>query len=521
MFGHDVLYKEGLVIWTTLDSRAQRQAEETLDRGLEELDKRHGLYRGLHLNVPQDGWPSALRILGQSNGKLEKCKVVAGLIKEFDAKSKTIFVDFGEEEALIPQSGWGWVKVSNKRAEKIFRTGDVLRVKLVERQDDKTWIASLEQDSNVEGSLMSISPVTGRVICMVGGRNFEKSQFNRCTQAVRQPGSSFKPIIYAAALDKGYTEASVLMDSPVSYDNNSLRGPWRPANYDRSFWGPTLLREALIHSRNVVTVKLLQSIGVQYAIHYARKLGINSPLTPTLSLALGASGVTLKEMLTAYSAFADKGKRVDPYLIEKVFDRYGNLIQEHQEKKKSVISPQTAFIVTDMLQGVVREGTGTRAKELGRPAAGKTGTTNEMKDAWFIGYTPSVLTGVWVGYDDDNVSLGKGETGGRAACPIWVSYMKEYLKDKPVEAFPIPDGIVFAKIRPHHGAVAGSNEPAAVYAAFAGVLPGSASGPPTHEGNETSSESSNLSEWGNSYISRLDRSLRTSPGESFFKSDLF
>ncbi|MGA2226376.1 MAG: penicillin-binding transpeptidase domain-containing protein, partial [Syntrophobacteraceae bacterium] len=458
-------------------------------------------------------WPSALRILGQSNGELEEGKVVAGPIQEFDVESKTISVDLGEAKALIPRSGWQWVQVSNKRAEKIFRIGDVLKLKLLERLDDKTWTASLEQDPGTEGALMSISPTTGRVICMVGGRNFAKSQFNRCTQAVRQPGSAFKPIIYAAALDKGYTEASILIDSPVSYDNHSLKGPWRPANYDRRFWGPTLLRDALIHSRNVVTVKLLESIGVQYAIGYARKLGINSPLTPTLSLALGASGVTLNEMLTASSAFAGQGECVEPYLIEKVFDRNGTLIDEHQATKESVISRQTAFLITDLLQGVVWEGTGTRAKELGRPAAGKTGTTNELKDAWFIGYTPSVLTGVWVGYDDQNVALGKGETGGRAACPIWVHFMKEYLKDEPIETFPIPDGIVFAKIYPHSGAIAKSDEPGTVYAAFARGVPTSDDRPQAPKGDETQLST---------YIpAKLKPPLRTSSGESFFKSDLF
>ena len=208
----------------------------------------------------------------------------------------------------------------------------------------------------------------------------------------------------------------------------------------------------------MVTVKLLESIGVNYTINYARQLGITSQLTPTLSLALGASGVTLQELLTAYSAFPGQGERVEPYLIEKVLDRYGNLIEEHQVKREQVISAKTAYLMTDLLQGVVREGTGTKAKELKRPAAGKTGTTNELKDAWFIGFTPSVLTGVWVGYDDHTVSLGKGETGGHAACPIWVYFMKEYLKNKPVETFPIPDGIVFAKINGSSGAVAGSDE---------------------------------------------------------------
>ncbi|MGO9020226.1 MAG: penicillin-binding protein 1A [Syntrophobacteraceae bacterium] len=515
-FGRDMLYKEGLIIQTTLDLKAQRIAERALDQGLRELDKRHKQYRGLHVNVPKDDFPSALRILSQSNGELEQGKVVAGLVQEFDVKTRTISVDLGAAKALIPQSGWQWVQVSNKRAEKIFRSGDVLRVKLDKQQQKDIWLAAVEQDPGMEGSLMSISPVSGRVICMVGGRSFEKSQFNRCTQAVRQPGSSFKPIIYAAALDKGYSEASILIDSPITYYDHTAKGSWTPSNYDRQFWGPILLRKALINSRNVVTVKLLESIGVGYTINYARQLGITSPLTPTLSLALGASGVTLQELLTAYSTFPGQGERVEPYIVEKVMDRYGNLVEEHQEKKEQVISAKTAYLITDLLQGVVREGTGTKAKDLKRPAAGKTGTTNELKDAWFIGFTPSVLTGVWVGYDDHTVSLGKGETGGHAACPIWVYFMKEYLENKPVETFPIPDGIVFAKINGSSGAVAGSDEQGAVYAAFADKVPAPGSRPKL-EGEETAAEVPGETD---DNLPRL-RQVEPSSSESYFKSELY
>ena len=514
-FGHDMLYKEGLTIQSTLDLKAQRIAEKALDQGLRELDKRHKQYRGLHVNVPKDDWPSALRILSQSNGELEEGKVVAGLIMDFDPKSRTISVDLGTDKALIPQPGWQWVQISNKRAEKIFRTGDVLRVKLEKIEAKNTWIGAVEQDPGMEGSLMSISPVTGRVICMVGGRNFEKSQFNRCTQAQRQPGSSFKPIIYAAALDKGYSEASILIDSPISYNDHSLKGSWTPSNYDRQFWGPILLRKALIHSRNVVTVKLLEAIGVNYTINYARQLGIISQLTPTLALALGASDVTLQELLTAYSTFPGLGERVEPYLIDKVLDRYGNLIEEHQVKKEQVISAKTAYLMTDLLQGVVREGTGTKARELKRPAAGKTGTTNELKDAWFIGYTPSVLTGVWVGYDDHTVSLGKGETGGHAACPIWVYFMKEYLKDKPVETFTIPDGIVFAKINGSSGSVARSDDQGSVYAAFADSVPAPGSGPKL----ESEENAAQIPE-GEDGQPRL-RQVQPSSSEEYFKSELY
>ncbi len=517
-FGRDMLYKEGLIIQTTLDLKAQRLAEKALDQGLRELDKRHKQYRGLHVNVPQEDWPSALRVLEQSNGELEEGKVVAGLVEEFDAKTMTISVNLGTEKALIPPSGLQWVQVSSKRAQKIFRIGDVLRLKLDRRQEKNIWSAALEQDPGMEGALMSISPITGRVICMVGGRDFQKSQFNRCTQAVRQPGSAFKPIIYAAALDKGYTEASILIDSPISFPDHSDKGFWAPSNYDRQFWGPILLRKAIIHSRNVVTVKLLESIGVNYTIDYARQLGITSQLTPTLALALGASDVTLQELLTAYSTFPGQGERVEPYLIEKVLDRYGNLVEEHQVRREQVISARTAYLMTDLLQGVVNEGTGTKAKELKRPAAGKTGTTNELKDAWFLGFTPSVLTGVWVGYDDHTISLGKGETGGHAACPIWVYFMKEYLKNKPVETFPIPDGITFAKINGSSGAITRSNEPGAVYAAFADRTPARDSGSKL-EGEEETAEAPGTEEADD--LQPPLRQVQPSSSDSYFKSELF
>ncbi len=499
-YGRDGLYKEGFSIYTTMDVRAQEIAQKALDSGLRELDKRHSRYRGIHLNVPREDWPHTLKILADRNGELLQGSVAAALIVAYDERTRVCQLQFGNDTGRLPPSGWQWTQVSDKRAARMFRVGDIIRVRLDKLQDDKSWLTVLEQDPGMEGAIMAMVPETGRVLCMVGGRDFEKSQFNRCTQAIRQPGSAFKPVIYAAALDKGFSEASILIDSPIVLDDRSLRGPWKPANYDRQFWGPILLRKALIHSRNVVTVKLLSQIGVNYAVSYARQLGIKSPLSPTLALALGASGVTLEELLTAYSPFVNQGERVEPYLVEKILDRKGRVVEERQVVRESVISPQTAYLVNHLLQGVIEEGTGQRAKELGRPAGGKTGTTNEMKDAWFIGFTPSTLTGVWVGYDDHTISLGKGETGGRAACPIWVNFMKDWLKNEPVESFPIPSGVVFARINPDSGTVASADDPNAVYAAFAGAPP---------------SRTSQYGDMGQKSY------MPASTSESFFKSDLF
>jgi penicillin-binding protein 1A len=309
-----------------------------------------------------------------------------------------------------------------------------------------------------EGALICFDLETGYVKAMVGGRDFRKSQFNRVTQARRQTGSAFKPIVYASALDKGFTPASVIVDSPVVFEWGDNK--WKPKNYEGKFSGPTTLRNALAHSVNIVTVKIAQEVGVQYIKDYAQKLGISSPLHHTLSMALGSSSITLYELTRAYSVFANQGNLFKPIFIKKILDRDGNLLEENLPssyfeeflEEKQVITPQTAFLMTYLLEGVVQHGTGWRAKSLGRPVAAKTGTTDQFMDAWFIGYTPELITGVWVGFDEER-SLGEDETGARAASPIWVAFMSKILKDKPKKDFPIPEGIGFTKIDPKTGYV--------------------------------------------------------------------
>jgi len=310
-----------------------------------------------------------------------------------------------------------------------------------------------------EGALICFDLETGYVRAMVGGKDFKKSQFNRATQARRQTGSAFKPIVYASALDKGFTPASIVVDSPILFESGDNK--WKPKNFEGKFSGPTTLRNALTHSINIVTVKIAQEVGVDYIRDYARKLGISSPLHNTLSMALGSSSISLYELTRAYSVFANQGHLFKPIFIKKILDRDGNLLEENlsfnyfkeSSQEEQALSPQTAFLTTHLLEGVVQYGTGWRARSLGRPVAAKTGTTDQFMDAWFIGYTPELITGVWVGFDEEK-TLGENETGAQAASPIWVSFMSKVLKDKPKKDFPIPEGVEFMKIDPKTGQAA-------------------------------------------------------------------
>jgi penicillin-binding protein 1A len=309
-----------------------------------------------------------------------------------------------------------------------------------------------DNNSRVQAALVSMDPFSGHIKAMVGGRDFNKSQFNRAVQAWRQPGSAFKPIIYAAALDKGFTPSSIIIDSPFVLEERMRYGYrfWEPQNYDRIFSGPITLRKALTQSRNIVTIKILQNIGVDYVIKYAGQLGVEGEFKHNLSLALGTCSVTLLNMVKAFSTFCAQGVYADPIFISRITDRDGNVIEENRPRLTPSISPQTAYIMTTLLQSVVEEGTGRKVRALSRPCAGKTGTTNDVRDAWFIGYAPQIVTGVWVGFDDLK-PLGKHETGAVAASPVWLDFMQNVLKNEPIQNFKVPDGIVFVKINPETG----------------------------------------------------------------------
>ena len=296
----------------------------------------------------------------------------------------------------------------------------------------------------LQGALIAIEPSTGHIVAMVGGRDYAESQFNRAWQAVRQPGSAFKPLIYAEAIERGFGPSDLLDDSPltVKLDRNKN---WTPENFSRRFQGSVTLRRALTRSLNVPTVRLLDKLGIDQTVQFARSMGIRSPVAPYLSMALGSSDVTLFELTSAYSVLANHGVRIDPVAILQVTDSTGRVLFASDTFPAQVIRPETAYIMTNLLRGVVERGTAWKARELGRPVAGKTGTANDYRDAWFIGYTPGLVAGVWVGYDDHR-TIGPRETGARAALPLWLDFMKKALEGRESEDFTVPEGIIHRQI---------------------------------------------------------------------------
>jgi penicillin-binding protein 1A len=502
-YGKEKLYQEGLRIYTTLDLSLQREAQKDVEIGLRDLDKRQG-FRG------------PIRVLSQKEVKelpnkkkgtlpsLIQNNIYEGVIlsKEDPKKYYTVWVE--DRKGILPYSEMSWALQAKpasttekpkriKSPADLLNPGDVVnvRVKELPRKDQPPTL-SLDQEPLIQGALLCLDPKTGYVRAMVGGRDFSESQFNRAIQSRRQPGSAFKPIIYAAALEKGYTPSTIIMDSPVEYENYDEGTYWAPKNYDKHFMGPITFRNALAHSRNVVTVKILEDIGLGYVLKFIKQLGIESPIKRDLSVALGTSGVSMLELAQAFGVFANGGERVKPILIKKIVTLKGEVLEENypyveleemEEEEENpelsslvarerVISPQNAFIMTHLLEGVVQHGTGQRAKVLERPIAGKTGTSSDYTDAWFIGYTPSLLTAVWVGFDE-KASLGKDETGARAALPIWIAFMRGALDDSPVENFEAPPGIVMRRVNLETGLLTNEDSKETILEAFVeGTLPG-------------------------------------------------
>jgi len=530
-YGADILYKEGLVVFSTLDQDMNTAATRALRDGLKDLDKRQG-FRGPLSHLDPDEIAGFLNRIqrdevdeeveeftitkefAQSDdqeqeaplpgeirrrpGTLVKGREYAGVVSAIDKKKKTAEILVGRFKGIIPVAEMAWARKPDPEVypetarvtdpSKALSPGDVIRVNVLGPKEKDMFVLSLEQEPLVQGAQISINIETGSVNSLVGGYDYQKSQFNRATQARRQAGSAFKPIYYTAALDKGYTQASVILDAPVVYEDLDDETAWKPKNYEGTFEGPVILREALAISKNNPSVRLMESIGTDYAILYSQRLGIASPLSNDLTLALGSSGVTLLELTNAYAVFARGGILLEPILVKKVLDRDGNVLEDNPPRFKElpeevvknsagiiitdktwtqgrVISEQTAFIITDLLRNVVEHGTGWRIKALGRPAAGKTGTSEDFRDAWFIGFTPDLAAGVWVGFDTE-APLGKSESGAKAASPIWLEFMKDATRRLPLRDFTIPPGIVFAKIDPKTGLLASPETADAFFGAF-------------------------------------------------------
>jgi penicillin-binding protein 1A len=533
--GGDRVLEGGLEIQTTLDSTLQRSAVTAVQSGLIALDHRQG-FRGADRRVADAEIDATLEAIAQENAlpaaptagadgaaPLPMDRPLRGLVLRVEAASNSARIAFAKGvEAVVELRDVDWARPADSARgaptsvdsiARVFHRGDVARFQVLppdaQAKPGAPVRAALFQEPVVEGALLSIDVATGDVLALVGGYDFARSQFDRVTQARRQPGSSFKPFIYGAAISKGYTPASIVYDRPVVYTDESSGFTWRPRNYGRAFYGPITLRDALARSVNNATVHLFRDVGVDYVIRYARRLGIESPLNRDLSLALGSSGVSLLELTRAYATFPAGGRRVAPVFVRSVKDRSGEVLLENVElgaaprlpgadgggeggppqepptaaeapptpasgdptalpasfeadlDPSQLLPPAQAYLVTDLLRAVVVDphGTGGRLRELGRPVAGKTGTTNDQADAWFIGFSPDVATGVWVGHDETHF-LGWGETGGKAAAPIWLDYMREALRERAPRDFPVPAQIVFARIDRKTGLLAddGSDE---------------------------------------------------------------
>ncbi len=509
MYGEDQLYDGGLSIRTTLDTGLQGMVRHALRDGLVDYDRRHG-WRGPFTRLESTSdWPSRLVAIETAND-LDPWRLAVvldvtsegaevGLRPELDDGGDMI--DPGET-GYVPLANLAWARESkNNRivgpeiteATQVLSRGDVVWVEPAASEEGGAQTAyALRQIPEVNGAVVAIDPHTGRVRALVGGFSYQLSEFNRATQAARQPGSSFKPFVYAAALDSGYTPSSLVLDAPFVIEQGPGLALWKPENYSRTFYGPSTLRLGLEKSRNVMTVRLAQAIGMEKVTSYARKFGIMEDMMPVLAMALGAGETTLLNLTNAYATLVNGGKRIEPVVIDRIQDRYGHTIYRHDvrtcpdcaadewngqappeisDTREQVIDARTAYQVVSMLQGVVQRGTGRTIASVGKPLAGKTGTTNKEQDAWFVGFAPDLAVGVFIGFDEPK-PMGRGETGGGLAAPVFRDVMAEALKDKPSIPFRIPPGVTLVKVDAKTGLVAGPGAEGTILEAFkAGTEP--------------------------------------------------
>ena len=427
-YGTEAVHERGLRVYTTLNVTMQRAANQAVRDGLHTYERRHG-WRGSLANILQNG-QATIETYEHPDWRrpIETGAYVTGLVTAVDDRSATI--KLGRYRALLTPADFAWT--GRRSPKQLLKVGD-LAIFHIEGLSSTVAQVQLEQKPQAEAALLAIENASGEIKAMVGGYSFEESKFNRATQALRQVGSSFKPYVYATAMEQGFTPFDTIVDAPFTTISGGQE--YSPQNYDEKFEGRITLRRALAGSRNVPAVKLAEKVGIENVVEVARRFGITSPVPPYLPVALGAADMTLMEHVSAFTVFPNDGIRIQPHLIRRVSSYDGSVLEESRPKVSDVIAPETARTMVAMLRDAVEFGTGMRAKELGRPACGKTGTTNDFTDAWFLGFTPSMTTGVWVGYDDKGISLGKKETGSRAALPIWLQFMKAAYEGKPLEEF--------------------------------------------------------------------------------------
>ncbi|NOT24655.1 MAG: PBP1A family penicillin-binding protein [Acidobacteria bacterium] len=450
-FGADALYHAGMVVQTTLDLELQEAANRAIDRGLRRIDKRRSSFRKPARNLIAEGqsiegfksvrWSQPMAV-----GDIVPAVVTAAPKRGAGPARLRI----GPHEVDLPPAGYAWTR--RPAPDALFTVGDVVEVEIRTLRDDVPATVALEQTPILEASLVAIDNRTGEIRAMVGGFSFDRSKFNRATQARRQLGSIFKPIVYTAAIDKGFTPVSIFIDEPVSFEAGPNQPPYAPMNYDRTYEGPTTLRRALEQSRNIPAVKALIEVGPAQVVEYAQRFELGGKLQPYLSLALGSAEATLVDAVSAYSVFPNQGVRMTPYAVTTIVDREGSVLEQNRPQAHETIRADTAFVMTNLLRGVVQRGTGASAASLNWPLAGKTGTVDDYTDTWFIGFDPNITVGVWVGYDEKKPIGGSsnGETGATAALPIWMDFMRTYIdvrndrKNPP--SFDTPGNIAFVTL---------------------------------------------------------------------------
>jgi penicillin-binding protein 1A len=479
-YGAQALYERGLSVTTTLDVSLQQAANRALEGGLRALDKRRG-YRRAKRNVVAEGKTIDTFKDERWSRPIGVGDIVPALVTAVKpAPANIVQVVLGPYRADLGKDAFAsWPR---RPGLDLFKPGDLLEVE-VRALDEKAHTAAiaLEQTPIVEGALVAIDNRTGQIKAMVGGWDFGRSKFNRAVQAYRQLGSTFKPIVYTTAIDRGFTPASMIVDAPVSYTSD-IGQVYEPKNYDHKFEGSITLRRALEDSRNIPAVKMMETLGPKNVLAYAKRFGFEENFPPYLAIALGAGDATLLEVTSAYSVFPNQGVRMKPFSILNVMDRDRNLLEENRAEPVDVIRADTAFVMTNMLRGVVQRGTAEAAKNIDWPIAGKTGTVDDNTDAWFVGFDPELTVGVWTGLDEKK-PLGAKETGAIAALPIWMDFMKVYIARRDAEGprpeFQAPGNIVFLTIEQTTGNVAAAGAAGTVAETFiAGTEPGGLNRPP-------------------------------------------